>query len=655
MNAPSFEIMPCRGKRQEADESPPWPTGAIAISTGPSASSAPSWFTVPLNDPVRVQIWAAPPMTSPLGPDQDKEPFTAPEPSTVNSIATSTASFNAFSNTIGCRFAAELNRAKDYKTIARAEATPRLDSRCEGATGGGTVMERRPGESLGQQLAGLSLVLENAPVILYGLDKDGRFLFSEGDGISAMGLQKGQIIGNSAFELYRDNPGAAEAIRSALAGQHSVFRAHFSGAYFVSRLTPVLDEEGVVEQVVGVSVDTGGQMRAEEELSQRDEQLRQSQKMEAVGQLAGGIAHDFNNLLTAIMGYSDLLLANDNCPFDSVRGDVEEIRRAAERAAGLTAQILAFSRRQQTLPEIVCLNDELTECEALLRQTVGENIELEYVLHPDLGWAELDRNQVHQVILNLAINARDAMRGGGRLRLETANRELGEDFCWVNPDCKKGPHVMLSVADTGVGMDAETMSRIFEPFFTTKGPGEGTGLGLSTVYGVVRQSGGCVAVDSEPGRGATFSVHFPRVERPAENIPIVVAPRVLASSHAVVLVVEDEPAVRTLVTRVLTNDDYVVFAASDASQALAFLEERDRWIDLLLTDVVLPRGLQGDGLAREALALRPNLPILFMSGYPREALLRSRALEVGLNYLPKPFTPESLLDKVRTALGAPQV
>jgi len=513
-------------------------------------------------------------------------------------------------------------------------------------------MNARPGEGLDHQLARLSLVLENAPVILYGLDNEGRFMFSEGDGIAAMGLKKGQIVGNSAFELYRDTPGAAEAIRTALAGQHAVFRAHFGGSHFVSRLTPVFDDAGVLEQVVGVSVDTGGQVRAEEELSQRDDQLRQSQKMEAVGQLAGGIAHDFNNLLTAIIGYSDLLLLDEECLSDSVRGDVEEIRRAAERAAGLTRQILAFSRRQPLQPETTSLNDVLAESEPLLRRTLGAEVELEYVLDPELGMTEVDPHQLEQVITNLAINARDAMPGGGRLSFETANVELDVDLCWINSDWIPGPHVMLTVSDTGVGMDKETLSHIFEPFFTTKGPGEGTGLGLSTVYGIVRQSGGYIFAESELGKGTTFRIYFPRQDRSTEKLPIVVVPRTLATAHEVVLVVEDEPAVRALVTRVLTNAGYVVFAASDASQALALLEDKDRCVDLLLTDVVLPRGLQGDGLAQEALALRAGLPVLFMSGHPRESLMHARGLHAGVNYLPKPFTPESLSSKVREVLNA---
>jgi two-component system cell cycle sensor histidine kinase/response regulator CckA len=513
-------------------------------------------------------------------------------------------------------------------------------------------VSKRPGEGLENQLERLSLVLENAPVILYGLDLNGRFIFSEGDGIAAMGLKKGQIVGNSAFELYRDNPGAAEAIRTALAGQHAVFRAHFGGSHFVSRLTPVFDTEGAVEQVVGVSVDTGGQVRAEEELSQRDDQLRESQKMEAVGQLAGGIAHDFNNLLTAIIGYSDLLLLSEDCPLDSVRGDLEEIRRAAERAAGLTRQILAFSRRQPLQIEVTSLNEVLAVSEPLLRRTLGEEIELLYLPDPELGSAELDPQQMEQVITNLALNARDAMPDGGTLRLETANIEVGADASRVDSDWTPGPHVLLTVSDTGVGMDAETLSRVFEPFFTTKGPGEGTGLGLSTVYGIVRQSGGHILAESEPGVGTVFKVYLPRVGDSARKVPTIIVPRTLVDAHEVVLVVEDETAVRALVTRVLSSEGYVVFAAGDASQALALLEDGGRWVDLLLTDVVLPRGLQGDGLAMEALALRPELPVLFMSGHPRQSLMHARGLQPGVNYLPKPFTPEALSRKVREVLDA---
>jgi two-component system cell cycle sensor histidine kinase/response regulator CckA len=376
------------------------------------------------------------------------------------------------------------------------------------------------------------------------------------------------------------------------------------------------------------------------------------QAMEAVGRLAGGIAHDFNNLLTTIMGYSDLLLANaDDHPFGKLREDVEEIRRAAERAAGLTQQILAFSGRQVLQPQVTSVNDLLTEIEPLLRRTVGDETVVDLVLEPELGMIEVDRDQLAQVVMNLTTNARDAMPGGGTLRLETANVEPGEEFRGLAVEVSPGPHVVLSVSDTGVGMTGDTVSHMFEPFFTTKGPGRGTGLGLSTVYGVVRQSGGDVLVESEPGRGTILRIYFPRIDRAApETHPILAPARLIA--HESILVVEDEAGVRDLVTRVLTGRGYSVHAARDAAQALTLLIDEDRSVDLLLTDVVLPGGMQGDALAKKALDLRPGLPVLFMSGHPRHLLERGRALDVGVNYLQKPFTPDSLGRKVREVLDA---
>jgi len=501
------------------------------------------------------------------------------------------------------------------------------------------------------RLARLSLILENAPVVLYGLDSQGRFTFSEGNGLAAMGLRTGQVVGNHAGELYRDNPSAVQAIDAALAGTHAVFEAHFGGAHFVSRLTPIVDDTGAIQEVVGVSVDIGGQVRAERLLGERDEQLRQSQKMEAVGQLAGGIAHDFNNLLTAIIGYSDLLLADEDCESESVRTDVQEIRRAAERAAGLTRQILAFSRRQALQPEIVVVNKLVTETEPLLRRTLGEDIELEVVLEPDRCSIEVDPGQLVQVILNLAINARDAMPDGGRLSIRTASEVVGDDLHTAVADSAPGPYVTLTVSDTGVGMDDETLSHIFEPFFTTKGLGEGTGLGLSTVYGIVRQSGGNIRVLSERGRGTDFMIYFPRFDLSMETAPVVAVPLSLAAAYEVILVVEDEPSVRKLVERVLTSEGYIVLSARDTAQALMLLEESDRSIDLLLTDVLLPGGIKGDALAEKALALRPGLPVLFMSGHPRQLLNHGRGLDQSVNYLQKPFTPGSLSRKVREVLG----
>jgi two-component system cell cycle sensor histidine kinase/response regulator CckA len=465
-----------------------------------------------------------------------------------------------------------------------------------------------------------------------------------------MGVRAGQTVGVSALDLYHENLAATEAVREALAGRHTTFESFFGGAYFITRLTPLLDEGGLVREVVGVSVDTGGQVRAEQALDERDAQLRESQKMEAVGQLAGGIAHDFNNLLTTIIGYSDLALGSeDGCSFGAIREDVEEIRRAAERAAGLTRQVLAFSRRQALRPQVTSLNDLLAETEPILRGAVGDDIEIDLLLGPNLGLIEVDRGQLVEVVMNLATNARDAMPDGGLLRLQTANAELDDSQRGVVAEAPVGPYVMLAVSDSGVGMDEDTVPHIFEPFFTTKGQGQGTGLGLSAVYGVVRQSGGDISVESRPGSGTTFRLYFPHVDRLAEGVPPVVGPARLITNE-VVMVVEDETGVRDLVNRVLTGRGYSVVTARDAAQALVFLFDQDRPIDLLLTDVVLPSGLQGDALAKKALELRPGLPVLFMSGYPRHLLERGRVIDAGVNYLQKPFTPETLGRRVREVL-----
>jgi two-component system cell cycle sensor histidine kinase/response regulator CckA len=273
-------------------------------------------------------------------------------------------------------------------------------------------------------------------------------------------------------------------------------------------------------------------------------------------------------------------------------------------------------------------------------------------LEPELGLIEVDRSQLTQVIINLALNARDAMPHGGRLRLETANLEVGERFGGAATEMEPGAYVMLTVADTGVGMAEGTITRIFEPFFTTKGLGEGTGLGLSTVYGIVRQSGGNIFVESAMGAGTTFRICLPRLDRSAEDPPLIVVPPAVANAHEVILVVEDETAVRTLVTRVLAGEGYIVLAARDGAQAWALLEDMDRSVDLLLSDVVLPGGLQGEVLAEKALAARAGLAVLLMSGYPRQLVDQGRGLDASVNYLPKPFSPASLSRKVREVLGS---
>ena len=471
-------------------------------------------------------------------------------------------------------------------------------------------------------------------------------------------LAYGEVIGTIHSE---DRAATDEEVTRALAGlTDGAYRREFrvlwpdgSIHWIASHGTVYFDGEGDARRAirfVGVNQDTTERKQAEEALRQSEEELRQSHKMEAVGQLAGGIAHDFNNLLTAILGYSNLILASGEGIGESQRGDVEEIKAAADRASALTRQILAFSRRQALHPERVSLNEIVAGTERLLARTLGEHIDLVTLLDPEPGLVEVDRHQFEQVLLNLALNARDAMPSGGRLTLETANVELDGDYCRIHMGTKPGAYVMLAVSDTGTGMDEETKSRVFEPFFTTKEPGKGTGLGLATLYGTVKQSGGGVFVYSELGKGTTFKVYLPRVSEPAKKHAAAASAPDSLSGCETILVVEDEVAVQELVKRALRGLGYTILAAGSGDEGLALLEGADSPVDLLLTDVVLPGSLQGNELAQTALALHPHLPVLYMSGYARDAIVHSGRLDGGVNYIEKPFAPDGLAHRVREVL-----
>jgi CheY-like chemotaxis protein len=370
--------------------------------------------------------------------------------------------------------------------------------------------------------------------------------------------------------------------------------------------------------------------------------------MEAVGQLAGGVAHDFNNLLTVIGGRCYLMLGQ-LAPEDALRREVELVRGAAERAARLTHQLLAFSRKQVLEPRVLDLNETLAGIEPLLRRLIGEHIEISVRPDPGLGRVKADPGQLEQVILNLAVNARDAMPQGGDLVLETANVAVDEGTARRTPDLAPGSYVVLSVTDNGQGMDAATRAQIFEPFFTTKEVGKGTGLGLATVYGIVKQSGGFIEVDSAPGQGASFRVFLPRVDEEATATESTKTPGSRLRGSETVLLVEDDESLRTLAREILTVQGYVVLEAPSPREALRIQHAHEGRIDLLLTDVVMPE-MNGPQLAEHLKVARPEMAVLFMSGYTGAALTQLGGTELAGHLLQKPFTPDGLSRRVREAL-----
>jgi PAS domain S-box-containing protein len=380
-----------------------------------------------------------------------------------------------------------------------------------------------------------------------------------------------------------------------------------------------------------------------------EEQLRQAHKMDAVGRLAGGVAHEFNNLVTVIAGYSQLLLDRLE-PANPLRDNAEEIKRAAERAAALTAQLLAFGRRVLTAPRVLDLNVLLGDSERALRHLLGVGVELVFDPGPQPVLVQLDPGQFHQVLINLALNAREAMPNGGRLTLRTTYVELDEANARRHLEVTPGPYVLLAVTDTGRGMSAEVRAHLFEPFFTTKEVGEGIGLGLSTAYGIVKQSGGHIEVDSEPGRGTEFRIYLPSVEaspQSGETPTATALPR-----GETVLVVEDEELVRNLVRYILQQEGYTVLEAADGLTALQLSERHRGPIHLLVADVLMPR-MGGPELARRLLATRPTLPVLFLSGYTGQAPTPADVdVGDGGNLLHKPFSPRELARKVRELLDA---
>lgn len=441
--------------------------------------------------------------------------------------------------------------------------------------------------------------------------------------------------GNLPFIIVSGTIGEVQAVAAMRAGANDYL---LKGQ--LARLTPAVERE---------LAEASQREQAERALRRTEEQLRQAQKMEAVGRLAGGIAHDFNNLLTAILGFSELLLSN--MPRDAAgRVDIEEIKKAGERAADLTQQLLAFSRQQVLEPHVVNLNDIITNVEKLLRRVIGEDVELRMDLDPAMQPVRVDPGQMEQVLMNLAVNARDAMPGGGHLTIRTRVRLFAQPHHFQEIILAPGQYTLVTVSDTGTGMPPDMVTQIFEPFFTTKEPGKGTGLGLSTVYGIVKQSGGSIVVDSRPGSGTEFGIYLPCVDAPLEKNSQGAEMSVSVKGSETVLVVDDEAGIRDLVRKVLEAQGYRVLSAAHGVEALSIVGAYKAPIHLLITDIIMPR-MGGRELVARLAERRNALPVLFLSGYPDASQLDTALTQDAQAYLRKPFTPTTLTRKVRELLN----
>jgi two-component system, cell cycle sensor histidine kinase and response regulator CckA len=500
-----------------------------------------------------------------------------------------------------------------------------------------------------------SRALDQAAIGVMRVDSEGRIAVASESTCSLLGYRREELLSMPIYDLVEELTLEGWPARWAAFKQagSEVFDREFrakSGELVPVRVWLTTVEVDGREYANNFIQDIRDERASRKAIAERDEQLRQSQKMEAIGQLAGGIAHDFNNLLTTIIGNSSLLIGQFNAD-DPNRELVTSIKQVADRAAALTRQILAFSRRQVLRPETVSVNAIVAEVEPLLRGSLGEQVELQFLLAADPAMVEIDPGQLQQVVVNLAVNARDAMPEGGRLCIETENSCLGDPYCQAHPEVAPGAYVRLTVSDTGSGMDAETLSHIFEPFFTTKEVGKGTGLGLATVFGVIKQSGGSISVNSEPGRGTAFKIYLPVAASAAAAITAIPSQDRDLRGQETILVVEDEQSVRQLIVRVLSRAGYTVLEAGSAAEAQQILDEGTK-PDLVLSDMVLPGGVTGSTFAEALHRERPEVKVIFMSGYTRETVADPDRVGEWARFIEKPFAPSRLLEEIQAALDS---
>jgi PAS domain S-box-containing protein len=495
----------------------------------------------------------------------------------------------------------------------------------------------------------LGVMIDKMPAVLWTTDTNLRFTSCVGAGLAALGLRSNELVGQTIFDYYRTNDPQFPAIaahKKALEGESNTYEMTWQKLVFESHVQPMYSSEGELLGVIGVGLDITDRR-------QLADQLRQSQKMQAVGELAGGISHDFNNLLMVVKGHGELLL--DRLPEGSpLRQNVEQVQKAADRAASLTRQLLAFSRRQVLQPRVLDLNEVVSGMIEMFSRVIGANIELSCLPGTNLGRVKADPGQMEQVLLNLVVNARDAMPEGGRVTIETTNVEIDRSYAALHSGMGAGHYVMLIVSDTGCGMDAATQARIFEPFFTTKEQGKGTGLGLATVYGVVKQSGGYIWVYSEVGHGTTFKIYLPQVLAEADKRTTEKARSGPPPGNETILFVEDEESVRVLVRGYLEGAGYHVLEAIDGVHALETAAAHKGPIQILITDVVMPR-LSGREVATRLSATHPDMKVLYISGYTDDSIFRDGVLEGGMAFLQKPFNLKTLAQKIREVLDGQPV
>jgi PAS domain S-box-containing protein len=495
----------------------------------------------------------------------------------------------------------------------------------------------------------LSTAVDQSPAAVIITDPSGRIVYVNRKFTEISGYSSEEVVGQNP-RLLKSGKTSADQYRQLWStiqsgatwrGEYQNRRKNGDLYWASTTIAPVKDESGTITHFVAIQEDVTDTRSLEA-------QLRQAQKMEAVGRLAGGVAHDFNNLLTVITSYSQLLL-EDMAAADPRRADLQEIQRAAIGAAGLTRQLLAFSRQQVLEPRVLNLNDVLSAAGKMLQRLIGEDVALQLTLAPDLGNVKADPGQIEQVIMNLAVNARDAMPDGGKMTIETSNIDLDASYAAQHAVVAPGSYILVAVTDTGSGMDEPTKARLFEPFFTTKEIGRGTGLGLATVYGIVKQSNGYIWVYSELGHGTSFKVYLPRVSE-AAAAAAETRPLLLNGGTETILLAEDASGVRAVAQEILKRLGYTVLVANDGHSALQLARARTELIHLLITDVIMPE-MSGRQLADRLKEQRPGLKVLFVSGYTDDAIVRHGMLEPGIAFLQKPFTPQTLARKVREVLS----